>query len=219
MDARLNIFTGHFGSGKSEIAVNYAIKLKEEGKNVILADMDLVNTFFRSSDASEPLVAAGIRLIRPVYANTNVDIPVIPAEINTIFDDKTVTAVMDAGGDDIGARALGRYKAAIEKEGYSMFYVINPNRPFAGTPELIMEMMKEISASSRLEITFLVCNANLLANTTTQTVLGGLEIVIQVSAATGIPIAFTAGFGNILDKLPEDIGTELFYMKKLMKQP
>ncbi len=134
---RVTIFAGHYGSGKTNIAINYALKIKESGKNVDIADLDIVNPYFRTKDAQELLEDAGIRLVSSVMANTNVDTPALPAEAYSIVHDTSKHAVIDVGGDDRGALALGRYVPYLLKEdNYEMLFVINKYRFLTGSPEV-----------------------------------------------------------------------------------
>ena len=107
-DKRLTLFAGHYGSGKTNIAVNYALKLANMGKKVCIADLDIVNPYFRTKDSEEELKAAGVELVSPRFANTNVDLPALPAESYRLVQDKSIYGIMDIGGDDRGAYALGR---------------------------------------------------------------------------------------------------------------
>ena len=133
---RLTLFAGHYGSGKTNIAVNYALQLANEGKSVCIADLDIVNPYFRTKDSAEALTAAGVTLISPQFANTNVDLPALPAEAYRLVQDKSIYGIMDIGGDDRGAYALGRYVPYIKEENdYRMAFVANASRPLTRTPE------------------------------------------------------------------------------------
>ena len=154
---RLTLFAGHYGSGKTNIAVNYALYLAKEGKKVCIADLDIVNPYFRTKDSERELEAAGIRLISPQYANSNVDLPALPAESYRLVQDKTTYGIMDIGGDDRGAYALGRYAEAIKAEDdYRMAFVVNCHRPLTSTVEDAIEIMREIEAAAGLEFTCIV---------------------------------------------------------------
>ena len=186
---RLTLFAGHYGSGKTNIAVNYAMRLAAEGKSVCIADLDIVNPYFRTKDSEAELEAAGIRLISPQYANTNVDLPALPAESYRLVQDKSIYGIMDIGGDDRGAYALGRYAPAIKAEGdYRMAFVVNCYRPLTATPEDTVEIMKEIEAACGLGFTCIVNNSNLGEQTTAATVLDSLDFAERLSALTGLPI-------------------------------
>jgi len=163
-DRRITIFTGHFGSGKTEVAVNYAIQLARMGRRTAIVDLDIVNPFFRTADARKSLEEEGILVITPMYANTNVDVPSLPAEINKIFEDKSYYVVLDIGGDDLGARVISRYHDPIVRDDYVHYFVINTRRPMTKTPEDIGYMLEEIEGTGRLKVDFFVNNANLLGS-------------------------------------------------------
>ena len=146
---RISIFCGHYGSGKTNIAVNYALSLKEQGIPVRIADLDIVNPYFRTKDSARELEEAGIELISPTFANTNVDLPALPQELYALVQQTHTHAVMDVGGDDRGAYALGRYAPYIREENnFDMFCVVNFYRPLTTTPEEAAEIMAEIEAES-----------------------------------------------------------------------
>jgi len=186
---RLTLFAGHYGSGKTNIAVNYAMLLADEGKKVCVADLDIVNPYFRTKDSESELEKRGITLISPQYANTNVDLPALPAESYRLVQDRSIYGVMDIGGDDRGAYALGRFSGAIKEEGnYRMAFVINCHRPLTATVEDTVEIMKEIEAAAGIKFTCIVNNSNLGNETTKDTVLDSLSYAEAVSLATGLPI-------------------------------
>ena len=186
---RLTLFAGHYGSGKTNIAVNYAIAMAKEGKKVCIADLDIVNPYFRTKDSAKELAQAGVELVSPQFANTNVDLPALPAEAYRLVTDKATYGIMDIGGDDRGAYALGRYVPAIKEENnYRMVFVANCYRPLTRTPEEALEVMREIEAACGLAFTDLVNNANLGSETTAQTVLSSLEYMQTLSAISGLPI-------------------------------
>lgn len=186
---RLTLFAGHYGSGKTNIAVNYAMLLADEGKKVCIADLDIVNPYFRTKDSESELSEKGITLISPRYANTNVDLPALPAESYRLVQDKSVYGVMDIGGDDRGAYALGRFSDAIKAEGnYRMAFVVNKYRPLTSTPEDTAEIMKEIEAAAGIAFTCIVNNSNIGYETTSDIVLESLDYAEQLSKLTGLPI-------------------------------
>ena len=186
---RLTLFAGHYGSGKTNIAVNYALHLAKEGKKVCIADLDIVNPYFRTKDSERELVEAGVRLVSPQYANSNVDLPALPAESYSLVQDKSVYGIMDIGGDDRGAYALGRFVGAIKAENdYRMVFVVNCYRPLTTTVEDAIEIMREIEAACGLEFTDIVNNSNLGEETTRETVLESVDFVIRLSEQTGLPV-------------------------------
>ena len=189
---RISIFFGHYGSGKTNIAVNYALSLKEQGIPVRIADLDIVNPYFRTKDSAEELEAAGIPLISPVFANTNVDLPALPQELYALVQQTHTHAVMDVGGDDRGAYALGRYAPYIrEEDNFDMFCVVNFFRPLTTTPEEAAEVMAEIEAAAHLPFTAIINNSNLGEATTLEDVLATREKCEALSRMTGLPIAAT----------------------------
>ncbi len=200
---RLTLFAGHYGSGKTNIAVNYAMLLAGEGKDVCIADLDIVNPYFRTKDSAKDLEAAGVTLISPQFANSNVDLPALPAEAYRLVEDKSIYGIMDIGGDDRGAYALGRYVPAILAENnYRMIFVANCYRPLTRTPEEAMEVMGEIEAACGLRFTDLVNNANLGHETTAETVLASYDYMEKLSRLSGLPIFATTAVASIAPDLP-----------------
>ena len=186
---RLTLFAGHYGSGKTNIAVNYAVLLAKEGKKVCIGDLDIVNPYFRTADSKKVLEDAGVELISPQFANSNVDLPALPAEAYRLVEDKSIYGIMDIGGDDRGAYALGRYVPAIKAENdYRMVFVANCYRPLTRTPEEALEVMKEIETACGLAFTDIVNNANLGPETTADTVLSAADYMEKLSELSGLPI-------------------------------
>ena len=199
---RITLFAGHYGSGKTNIAVNYAMHLAEDGKQVCIADLDIVNPYFRTKDSEEELTERGIRLISSRYANTNVDLPAIPAESYRIVQDKSIYGVVDIGGDDRGAYALGRFADAIREEGdYRMAFVLNRFRPLTSTVEDAVEIMREIEAAAGLRFTCIVNNSNIGSETTPDIVLESVAFAEAVSLATGLPIWIHTAQKDVAEKL------------------
>ena len=186
---RLTLFAGHYGSGKTNIAVNYAIAMAREGKQVCIADLDIVNPYFRTKDSAHRLAEAGVTLISPQFANTNVDLPALPAEAYRLVQDKSIYGVMDIGGDDRGAYALGRYVPAIREENdYRMIFVANCYRPLTATPEEALEVMGEIEAACGLKFTDIVNNSNLGPESTADSLLESLPYIEKLSRLSGLPV-------------------------------
>ncbi|MBR2309072.1 MAG: hypothetical protein IKA47_00870 [Oscillospiraceae bacterium] len=186
---RLTLFAGHYGSGKTNIAVNYALHLAGEGKKVCIGDLDIVNPYFRTADSAKELEKAGVELISPQFANSNVDLPALPAEAYRLVQDKEAYAIMDIGGDDRGAYALGRYVPFIKEENnYRMAFVANASRPLTRTPEEALEVMGEIETACGLRFTCIVNNTNLAAETTPETVLNSLSYIETLCKLSGLPL-------------------------------
>lgn len=205
-DKRIILLCGHYGSGKTNVAVNLAHALKKVHERVTVADLDIVNPYFRSKDSQADLERDGIRLICSEYANTNVDIPALPQELYAITDDRSHTVVLDIGGDDRGALVLGRISPAILEEGnYEMLLVINRYRPLTRDAASTLEVMREIETAGGIRFTGLVNNSNLGAETTEEDVLDSLAYAEEVSAAAGIPVMMTAVSETLYDTLKERI--------------
>ena len=203
---RLTLFAGHYGSGKTNIAMNYALHLAKEGKKVCIADLDIVNPYFRTKDSAKELENAGIRLISPQFANTNVDLPALPAEAYRLVTDKSEYGIMDIGGDDRGAYALGRYVPAIlEENNYRMVFVANAYRPLTRTPEDALEVMREIEAACGLQFTDIINNSNLASETTAETVLDSQGYVEALSELSGLPLFATSAVETVASELAEKI--------------
>ena len=186
---RLTLFAGHYGSGKTNIAVNYALLLAKEGKKVCIGDLDIVNPYFRTADSKKVLEEAGVALISPQFANSNVDLPALPAEAYRLVEDKGIYGIMDIGGDDRGAYALGRYVPAIQAENdYRMVFVANSYRPLTRTPEDALEVMREIEQACGLAFTDIINNSNLGPETTPETVLSAVDYMEKLSKLSGLPI-------------------------------
>ena len=199
---RLTLFAGHYGSGKTNIAVNYAVLLAKEGKKVCIGDLDIVNPYFRTADSKKVLEDAGVELISPQFANTNVDLPALPAEAYRLVADKNIFSIMDIGGDDRGAYALGRYVPAIKAENnYRMVFVANCYRPLTRTPEEALEVMREIEAACGLAFTDIVNNSNLGPETTPETVLSAADYMEKLSVLSGLPIFAHTAEIHIAEKL------------------
>ncbi len=203
---RITIFSGHYGSGKTNIAVNFAIKLKKEYEKVAIADIDIVNPYFRTKDSEELLKEKGIKLICSPYANSNVDIPALPQEIYSVTDDKSVHAILDVGGDERGALALGRLVPKIKEENdYDMFFVVNTFRPLTKDVSSIYEVMQEIEGACKLKFTGVINNSNLGLETTKEDVLSSIKIVEEFCKKVNIPLKFTTVSESLYDKLKGEI--------------
>lgn len=186
----LNIICGHYGGGKTNIAVNLALLAKENHpqKTVHIADIDIVNPYFRTADAVSLLEKSGVEVLIPPFANTNVDIPSLPPKLVALFDaGRDDYSFIDVGGDD-GSIALGMYSMAIERAGYDMIYVVNMYRPLIADPRDAYECMLEIEAASRLRCTKIVNNSSLGAETTAEDVLESVEYAKRCAEICKLPL-------------------------------
>ena len=199
---RITLFAGHYGSGKTNIAVNYALHLKASGEKVIIADLDIVNPYFRTRDSLEELDNAGIKLISSEFASSNVDLPALPQEVYSLLDKREEKAIMDIGGDDRGAYALGRYADAIKDENdYEMLFVFNKYRPLTPDAKSAYEIMLEIESACKIRFTAIVNNSNLGEITRPEDVINSLDSVNELSALTGLPVKMTTVRADLVNNL------------------
>ena len=203
---RLTLFAGHYGSGKTNIALNYARYLKQRSLPVTIADLDIVNPYFRTKDSEAALKAEGIDLICSAFANSNLDVPAMPKEVYALVDDRAQYGVLDIGGDDRGALALGRYVPEIKEENnYEMLLVINKARPLTRTPEAAIEVLREIESACGLAFTAIVNNTNLGLQTTAEDVLSSIPYAEAVSKLTQLPIKMTCCAQNLYPSLQKHV--------------
>lgn len=191
-DRKVTVFAGHYGSGKTNLAVNYAFRLRESGKEVSVCDLDIVNPYFRTKDSEALLSKAGIRMIASEFANSNVDLPALPAEAYSMFSSQG-HAVVDLGGDDRGAYALGRFAELLAENGdYAMLLVINRYRPDTATPEKTLEVMGEIEQACHVRFTGVVNNSNLGKLTEREHVEGSVPYAERVCELARLPLIMTS---------------------------
>ena len=203
---RLTLFAGHYGSGKTNIAVNYALHLAKEGKQVCIADLDIVNPYFRTADSRQELESAGVELISPQFANSNVDLPALPAQAYKLVQDKRCYGIMDIGGDDRGAYALGRYVPYMkQEENYRMVYVANCYRPLTRTAAEALEVMQEIETACGLAFTDIVNNSNLASETDVQAVLDSRDFIQELSKLSGLPVFMTTVRADLAERVRKHI--------------
>lgn len=203
---RLTLFAGHYGSGKTNIAVNYALHLAKEGKPVCIADLDIVNPYFRTADSRQELESAGVELISPQFANSNVDLPALPAQAYKLVQDKRCYGIMDIGGDDRGAYALGRYVPYMKQEkDYRMVYVANCYRPLTRTAAEALEVMQEIETACGLAFTDIVNNSNLASETDVQAVLDSRNFIQELSELSGLPVFMTTVRADLAERVRKHI--------------
>ena len=215
---RITLLCGHYGSGKTNIAVNMAFDLRRRYENVAIADLDIVNPYFRTKDSEKELKEAGIRLIVSEYANTNLDIPALPQDMYAIVDDRTIHAVVDVGGDDRGAYALGRLSPAILKENsYDMLLVVNRFRPLTPDAESTVAVMREIEAAASLPFTGIINNSNLAAETEPEDVLTSVRYAEEVAEICGLPVVMTCAEEKVASALCGKV--ENLFPMHLQKRP
>lgn len=203
---RITLLCGHYGSGKTNVAVNMAYELKDNFDKVTVADLDIVNPYFRTKDSLSEFEQKGIKLICSPYANSNVDIPALPQEMYSIIDNKDAKVVIDVGGDDRGALALGRIsKGIVEENDYEMLLVINKFRPLTPDALSTIEVMREIEFASKIKFTGIINNSNLGDLTTAQDVLNSKIYANEVAKISGLPIRATTVKENLYDELKDKV--------------
>lgn len=208
------VVVGHYGSGKTEVALNLAFKLKETGEKVTIIDLDIVNPYFRTKDAEKELMEAGIEIIAPVYANTNVDVPALPPNIYAAFE-KEGYVIFDVGGDDDGATVLGRFKPQFDLAEYDMLGVVNTKRPLTTTKEEIIESLTAIERVSRLKFTGIINNTNISVETTPEIVNSGTRICADAAKEMGTNLKFVSALSEMADEVEAD---EVFPIKIRLKK-
>ncbi len=201
---RLRIFSGFFGTGKTEVAINYALGLADRDEAVTLIDMDVVTPYFRTREMAERLHKRGVEVVAPLDITKYVHLPAITAHIWGALQRSDGLTVMDVGGDAQGARAIGQFQALIEESGYIMYVVVNPYRPFNATVERMAQTLQDMEENTRLKVGALVSNPNLIAETTLQVVEEGHCLVEQASRELGLPIAFLCMEERLLDEGVEE---------------
>jgi energy-coupling factor transporter ATP-binding protein EcfA2 len=218
-DKRIVVIIGHYGSGKTEFAINYALRLAKEEKKVALADLDIVNPYFRSREKQNMLEEKGVLVIGSSLGNKQgVDLPAISARIFTPLQDESYHLVMDVGGNDVGALALARYTKYFTEGNYDIFCVINGNRPETDTVQGAINHIASIEKTTGVKITGIINNTHLLKYTTVKDVLIGEDIAVQVSERLNIQIKYVSAVKHIADALPENIHGEVFTVAMHMRE-
>lgn len=218
-DKRIRIIVGHYGSGKSEFAVNYAMKLREEtSEKIAISDLDVVNVYFRSREQEQMLEANNIHMIHSSINAPTLDLPALSGEIAVPIKDKSYNYIIDVGGDSVGAKVLGRFSKMITEEEYEMLFVVNANREKTQTADDIIKYIKEIEFTSKLKVTGLINNTHLLRETTDDDIEKGQMLASQVSNKLEIPIKYTSCIESITNKLPSSIEGHIMPIKLYMRQ-
>lgn len=218
------ILIGNYGSGKTEIAMNFALSASKTGKTLLI-DLDMINTYFRLSDRRDLFEDTDVELIAPNFANSGVEMLTVPAEIAKAFDMDWDTVIIDLGGD-AGASALGQYHNKLElakSRGaeVNLYNVVNTNRPMAGTPQKLVRLMEDMQRKARWQVTGFIHNTNMSYETTVADLESGYQIVKAASEETGVPVLYTAGKRDVLDAFlrgdhdPKFVG-EPFYLETYM---
>ena len=191
MPSKITVICGHYGCGKTNLALNLAVEAAKRGRRSVIVDMDIVNPYFRSSDYHAFLKRNNVELIAPVFANTTLDTPVLPPEIYSVFSMENAEIFIDAGGDDVGATALGRLSRNFEEVDYEMLYVVNRYRILSTKPAETLTLLREIENASHLKATAVVNNSHLGVDTTVQTVLEAEGFAAEAARLCGLPLLYS----------------------------
>ena len=217
-DHRISIVTGHYGTGKTEFAVNLSLALAKEHDNVMIADLDIVNPYFRSRERKKELEAEGIKLISSSQEAAHADIPALPAELLGIFQNRSIRGVLDIGGDPVGARVLARFQPKIVCEDYELLFVVNANRPEVRTVESAIEYLRKIESTTGLQCSGLVNTTHLCGETTEEEVRKGAALAKAISDETGIPVRCHVAVERLAESLA-DLNEPVFPISIKMKKP
>ena len=187
---RVNVICGHYGSGKTNLSINLAIECAREGEDVTLIDLDVVNPYFRSADYADVLTKEGVRVIGPNFANTNLDTPSLPGAISGAIE-MGDRVIIDVGGDDAGATALGVYSRQVNEAGPAVIYVVNRYRSLTTTAAEAVEILREIEVTARIRATAIVNNSHLKQRTDARTIEESIPFAEEVASITGLPLLFS----------------------------
>ena len=219
-DRRIRIITGHYGSGKTEFAVNYVKKLREsvDGR-VAIADLDIVNVYFRSREKKEELEEKGLQVIASNLDTAVADVPAVSGAMTMPVINKEYQYVVDLGGNDVGTLVLGRIKPLLDHAEADFFMVVNAYRPNTSTPEGIIEQMENLEYAAGLKVTGFINNTNLVRETTAECLLHGDEVLKEVTKRTGVPVKYVSYVKDVMtEEIPEGLSGELFPMEFNMRK-
>lgn len=196
------IITGHYGSGKTNLALNLAVDYARQGEKVTVMDLDIVNPYFRTSDYKKLLCENQIKVIASPYAGSTLDIPALSAEMYSVFDNPQGRVIIDVGGDDAGAAALGRFAPSVEKlPSYDMLYVVNRYRKLTESPEQAIEILREIETMGRVKATAVVNNSHLCTLTTPEDILGAAQYGARAAQLANLPLVMTTAPESLVGEL------------------
>ncbi|HCC35042.1 MAG TPA: hypothetical protein DEQ02_05190 [Ruminococcaceae bacterium] len=213
------VIIGHYGSGKTTFALNLVLRLADQGKNVTLADLDIVNPYFRSSDYKDLLEKSGVRVLSPSFAGTTLDLPALPPEMYAQADSAADHVIFDVGGDDAGAAAFGGVSKTLgETRDMQAVYILNRYRGFIKEPSDALENLREIEAAARIRATHCVNNSHLGHLTAPDDLMAGFAYADEFSRLSGLPLLCTAVPDRLLDKITPE-RSDLFGVREIVAPP
>lgn len=220
MSKRITIFVGAYGSGKTEIALNTVERLAPDHPRIAIVDLDIMKPYFRSREHRVRLVERKIDVIAPSGAMAAADLPALPAEVFSVLQNPDIRVIMDVGGDDAGAVALGRFKQYFTPENYDLLLVINTHRPFTRRAEDTVALARRIEARSRIKITGIVSNSNLGSETTVDHVVSGYQMARDVAEAMGLPLTMIVASRELVDEVSRHLpGVPVMPLDRRMLPP
>ena len=205
---RITLVCGHYGSGKTNFALNLAVNAAKRGEKITLVDLDIVNPYFRTADYKDELEAAGVNVIAQNLEGTTLDAPALTARMFSIFEESMGRVIVDVGGDDAGAAALGRFSRTITSAPYEMWYVVNRYRALTRDPREACEVLYEIERASRLRVTAIVANSHLMGDTDEDAISESLPFAREVACASGLPLAAVCVPASCADAARERLSQE-----------
>jgi hypothetical protein len=219
-EKRVTVFVGHFGSGKTEIALNGALELAAAGVPVTLADLDVVKPYFRSRAARAILADAGIELLAPTGANVHSDLPIIVPQIRSTLRHDRRHLILDVGGDDVGARVLGSLSDVVRLDDTECLLVLNFRRPSTPDPERALAMVREIEAVGRVPVTGLISNTHLMDETTAKVVMEGYRMALETASLAGVPLVAITVASDLAEEMSaEDLECPVIAMRRIVRPP
>lgn len=214
------IIAGNYGSGKTEVAINLAVYRRYQGINVRVADLDIVNPYFRTREARKQLAELGIEVVLPPEQYMHADLPIISRSVSGLIRNPSTLTILDVGGNDVGAMVLSSLREAFQDASYRMLQVVNPFRPLTQTIEGVLKMKQEIEKASRMTLGGWIGNANLIDESTTETILSGYAFMQQLSETTNLPLAFITAPDSLTSELQtEKISCPVLPIKRQLVPP
>lgn len=195
---------GNYGSGKTEVSVNLAMRGKSQGLEVSIADLDLVNPYFRTREARGVLSGLGIEVIVPPEKYLHADLPILNPAIAGMIRRPRQLTLLDVGGDDVGARVLGALADSLSSARVQVLQIVNPFRPHTETVEGCLRMRDGIERASKMVISGIIGNAHLIDETTVEDIYRGYGFVQALSEVSGLPLECVAVAEELLGRLEAD---------------